>query len=79
MKLKIQSANCMVSKNSVGDIDINNESIDKLITSNLPEIENYKNYVAKVNIEIELLGQEELSITTEGYKVEDKKESEDEE
>lgn len=78
-KINITSESCIFMIDGIGDMSLNGESIGKIIKSKLLSLEEYKDYPARVNIEIEVLGQKGLNITTEGCKVEDKKESEDEE
>jgi hypothetical protein len=80
--LTIKSNNCLLSKKSFGGVIINDATISDLIEDNLPEgLEDYKNYPVKFNLQIEFLGEDDLSVTTEGYEVkkEEVKESEDEE
>lgn len=72
-KLVIKSDNSCLNKGTF-NISIDNKSIQDIITDNLPELEEYKNYSVKVNIEIEFLDKP-LTISTEGYEVVPKQES----
>lgn len=77
--LKINSDNCLLSKNSASNIYINNKPIGELIGENLPEgIEEYRNYPTKINIQIEFLGEDKLNIATTGYEVQKEDVKEDE-
>ncbi|MFT8313209.1 MAG: hypothetical protein ABF633_03020 [Clostridium sp.] len=68
-KLSIVSENCLLEKNSYG-VKFDGEEIDKLIQKNLPsDLQNYRDYPVKVEINIEFLGSEGLQINTNGYEV----------
>ncbi|SKB01154.1 hypothetical protein SAMN05443428_1543 [Caloramator quimbayensis] len=65
--LKIEG-NCDLMISRYGDLYINSKGIEKIITDNLPELKEYKNYPAEISITINIHNNEELNITTEGYK-----------
>ncbi|MDF2884169.1 MAG: hypothetical protein K0R54_4736 [Clostridiaceae bacterium] len=68
--LKIKSDNCILVKNTYG-VEINKKDIRDLVLENLPsELKNYEKYPSKISINIEFLGDDELTVETEGYKVE---------
>lgn len=64
-KLVIKADNCILYRTGYG-VEINGKGIEDLINNNLPvEVENGKEYVAKVNISIEL--HEPMEILKIGY------------
>lgn len=65
-KLNIKSENCLLEVNDYG-ASINNEDLGKLVKNNLPKLQNYKEYPAKLNLSIEFLGDGVLEVNTEGY------------
>jgi len=67
-KLNIESGNCLLRINSLG-VEINNTDLGKLIKSNLPELEAYREYPVKLGLSIEFLGDEEIVITPAGYEL----------
>lgn len=67
--LKIKSENCTLVTDSYG-VEINGRDIRDIVRENLPaELKKYVKYPAKVSINIEILGDEKLTVETEGYKV----------
>jgi hypothetical protein len=51
-------------------------SIGNLIVENLPEgLQDYKDYPVKLSLQIEFFGEDDLSVTTEGYEVVKKEEN----
>lgn len=67
--LSIKSDNCTLSKSDYS-VTIDGTEIADLIKKNLPEdLKNYKDYLVRVNIQIEFLELKELRISTEGYEV----------
>lgn len=67
--LVIKSNNCLLSKTNY-DVQINDKNISELILENLPkELKSYKDYLVQLSIEIEILGDEDIKIITEGYDV----------
>lgn len=65
-KLTIQAVICLISKDGIGDIRINGENLNRIINNNLPEMKEYADVPARVNISIELLDPD-LDIEKEGY------------
>ncbi|OAA90806.1 hypothetical protein [Clostridium coskatii] len=67
-KLNIKSENCLLEVNDYG-ASINGIDLGKLVRNNLPKLKNYKDYPVKLNLSIELLGNEELEIDPTGYEI----------
>ena len=79
--LKIKSDNCTLTTSTFG-VEINGEDIRDIVKENLPkDLEDYKRYPAKISISIEILGDDILTVETEGYKlnIEDDEAIDDEE
>ena len=73
-ELVIKSNNCVLSKSQYG-VKINDTDIEKLIIDNLPqEMKEYRDYPARVNISISILGDDPVKIQRTGYKVPKKEE-----
>jgi hypothetical protein len=67
--LKIKSDNCTLATNMYG-LEINGEDIKNIVKENLPaDLEDYTKYLAKISISIEILGEDKLTVETEGYKL----------
>jgi hypothetical protein len=74
--LTIKSNNCLLNKKTYGGVSINDMSIGNLIVENLPEgLQDYKDYPVKLSLQIEFFGEDDLSVTTEGYEVVKKEEN----
>ncbi|MFL0251384.1 hypothetical protein ACJDT4_13250 [Clostridium neuense] len=74
--LEIKANNCFLYKTDYG-VSINGEGIERLVKKNLPEeLKDYKDYPVKVNIQIEIMEDEKLTVSTGGYEIR-KEESEE--
>jgi len=69
-ELVINSDSCIINKTQYG-VKINDKDIEELIAENLPkDMKEYKDYPAKINISISIVGGEPLEIQTLGYEKE---------
>lgn len=77
--LNVKSDNCILTKCSFG-VEVNDKDIRELIKENLPkELKDYEKYPVKLDLKLEFLGDEDLTVVTEGYKLKDEEMASEEE